>query len=618
MKKTLRFLLSVFVVIPAILLLVFVFNILSNFSRQTLETEVGEVGAFKAAAIVNVFERYKSEISAAASLDFIKKTGAGLYNAQIKEETDSYINKTILNNPYILDIAITDATSGGIITDYIGRELVGIFPGSQLDREISEALSISEIKREDAEHERQSTFYITKPLYNDDVLTGYIHFTVSTAVFSQQLFDSVFLDKATLLILDGNGSVLGIENTLATEYSKINDSKVVDFISNLDPAVKNTANPYEKLEESARHIGAYGFLSGMDWCWLVIYPVSGLGALYQGYFLTFALVLFGIVLLCFVAVFFISKAAVSPLKGIISATKDMNDGAKPKSLPEENARGEFGRIARVLNTLNLEATINENLSSAVSQMSESVSFTDEHFVEQFMSAEDVGKYNHALERLLNSGVELAEEYLLKGDDGARRWCSVKARRVDDSNGELKGIIGFITDIDREKRLSIQLSQCAGYDYLTEFYDHSTFMKELKLKLKNDTNIAVLFVAIDDFRQLNSQHGHIVGDELLKYLCTVLKTELKDDGFVGRFSGDEFAVCITSPKLTECVKPFATRLIGIYDKGFYSKTADTTLNFKVNIGIAMSERGKTADELIATADAAMYHIKKRGEEMTEGI
>jgi diguanylate cyclase (GGDEF)-like protein len=303
---------------------------------------------------------------------------------------------------------------------------------------------------------------------------------------------------------------------------------------------------------------------------------------------------------------------------------------------------EYDRITDAFNTLLDNALISEELYRTISNISgntlfewdsqkgamftsndfnhifnvnlKSATLSNGNFIDSLMGPTEAERYRQDISKLIKTGSELFGEYLITTKQNKHLWFSVRAKCITNRVGELQRVIGFITNIDNEKKLNLQLSERASYDFLTKLYNRNTFLRLLKTELERTAmpKIAVLFVDIDDFKNINDKYGHGTGDEIIKYVSSAVKAELKNNGFAGRFGGDEFVMCVTNPYMVDRVEELASDLLGIYNEGFFSELINTKLKIKISIGIAKSpEHGKTTDSIIAAADEAMYFVKKHG-------
>jgi diguanylate cyclase (GGDEF)-like protein len=133
---------------------------------------------------------------------------------------------------------------------------------------------------------------------------------------------------------------------------------------------------------------------------------------------------------------------------------------------------------------------------------------------------------------------------------------------------------------------------------------------ISLARRHDWTLAVMFVDLDGFRTINDTHGHAAGDSVLKEVARRLSRHSREEVAVCRNGGDEFLYLLVNPKGKENIE----RLAGLASANIPKPIAVGHRQFVVNasIGVAVFPLdGTTADELIKSADTAMYRAKKRG-------
>ena len=122
-------------------------------------------------------------------------------------------------------------------------------------------------------------------------------------------------------------------------------------------------------------------------------------------------------------------------------------------------------------------------------------------------------------------------------------------------------------------------------------------------------MAVLYLDLDKFKQVNDTHGHTVGDHLLQEVARRLIQCVRQSDTVGRVGGDEFNILLDNMKRIEDATQVSGKLLAALSKPYELATA--TLQITPSIGIAVyPENGEDADELILYADNAMYQAKRR--------
>lgn len=130
--------------------------------------------------------------------------------------------------------------------------------------------------------------------------------------------------------------------------------------------------------------------------------------------------------------------------------------------------------------------------------------------------------------------------------------------------------------------------------------------------RNNTAIAVLFIDLDNFKNVNDQYGHLVGDQLLIAVGDRLRQHLRASDTAGRLGGDEFVVLLEIRDRNDPIIMVAERLRRALHVPLLLEPAPITLS--TSIGIALSETGEEdPEELLAQADSALLKAKQSGKD-----
>lgn len=171
---------------------------------------------------------------------------------------------------------------------------------------------------------------------------------------------------------------------------------------------------------------------------------------------------------------------------------------------------------------------------------------------------------------------------------------------------------------RNKRLSTHhskenLSQMAMIDTLTQLPNRRTLMQHLEAATRRSersgTRLAVAFIDIDNFKQINDSFGHQVGDAVLQETAKRLVAAVRGCDEVARIGGDEFIALIEDVKSDADCITIVERMVSSIRETCIIKHSE--INLSVSIGVAMFPRDGTIEQLISAADVAMYRAKKDG-------
>ena len=173
---------------------------------------------------------------------------------------------------------------------------------------------------------------------------------------------------------------------------------------------------------------------------------------------------------------------------------------------------------------------------------------------------------------------------------------------------------MVTDISEIKRSQQQLEYIATHDTLTNLPNRVLLYDRLAVSVsrvhRSDALGAVIFIDIDNFKDINDNFGHAYGDELLKICANILTESLRAKDTVGRLSGDEFLIIVDDFYDIEDIEAVVKKLLGLFDK--LIGVHDIEFNLSVSMGISVYPDNSTeVEELINQADISMHHVKQSG-------
>ena len=182
------------------------------------------------------------------------------------------------------------------------------------------------------------------------------------------------------------------------------------------------------------------------------------------------------------------------------------------------------------------------------------------------------------------------------------------------DGAVDGRVWSFRDVSERKRFEAQLVHMANHDPLTGLFNRRRFDEELDRQLleaqRYGTSGALLFLDLDQFKDVNDSRGHRAGDDLLARLALLLQERLRNTDVVGRLGGDEFAILLSHATAEQAVTVARDLLDAIRNHTF--EIGESALGITVSLGIALfPEHGATAAELLSRADMAMYRAKDEG-------
>ena len=200
----------------------------------------------------------------------------------------------------------------------------------------------------------------------------------------------------------------------------------------------------------------------------------------------------------------------------------------------------------------------------------------------------------------------------KGGQVYAEWLSVSVIR--DADGDVHRYAASFRDITARKEAEEHLRNLAYYDTLTGLPNRSLFNDRLLMAVahahRQDTQLAVLYLDLDDFKPINDAHGHQMGDKVLQEISARLADCTRDEDSVARLHGDEFTVLLSNISHRDDTLVLAERILDHLSAPV--SVVDKEFQLSARVGIAVyPDHGDTPDALIACADKAMYKAKGSG-------
>ncbi|MFI3118572.1 MAG: EAL domain-containing protein [Methylococcaceae bacterium] len=187
--------------------------------------------------------------------------------------------------------------------------------------------------------------------------------------------------------------------------------------------------------------------------------------------------------------------------------------------------------------------------------------------------------------------------------------------VYDEVGNIKRHIAIFGDVTEKKQAEEKIYYQANYDPLTDLPNRQLFQDRLHLAVasakRNNTKLALLFIDLDRFKEVNDSAGHEAGDRLLMQVAKRLNECVRESDTLARLGGDEFTVILNNLSNNFDIEHIAKTMLELLEQPF-SLAAGVDAAISASIGIAMYPAdGEDDATLIRYADAAMYRVKETG-------
>ena len=183
-----------------------------------------------------------------------------------------------------------------------------------------------------------------------------------------------------------------------------------------------------------------------------------------------------------------------------------------------------------------------------------------------------------------------------------------------SDGKPSGAVIAFRDITERKAFEDELHHHAFFDSLTGLANRRLLVERLDRALQRSAldrkTHALVFVDVDRFKSINDSLGHVIGDEFLVAIGACMKRVVRSRDLLARFGGDEFVVLLEDVAGVHVAVSAARRICAALEQPIVLRDGYEVVA-SVSVGIALSEPGKSADDILRDADVAMYDAKVKG-------
>jgi diguanylate cyclase (GGDEF)-like protein/PAS domain S-box-containing protein len=215
--------------------------------------------------------------------------------------------------------------------------------------------------------------------------------------------------------------------------------------------------------------------------------------------------------------------------------------------------------------------------------------------------------------VLQQGENFEGVVQLVRQNGETFWCALSTKAISPKEPH-EGSIWLFEDVTIQREQNDKLRELATLDSLTGLPNRGVFNDRLDHAIhkahRNFSRLAVFFLDLDHFKNINDSLGHRAGDLLLCEVASRLKLCVREGDTVARLGGDEFTIILEDIRSVQYVAKVAEKIFDILSKAYLLDA--TEVNVSPSIGISLYPAdGRDVDILLRNADAAMYHAKKSG-------
>jgi diguanylate cyclase (GGDEF)-like protein/PAS domain S-box-containing protein len=194
------------------------------------------------------------------------------------------------------------------------------------------------------------------------------------------------------------------------------------------------------------------------------------------------------------------------------------------------------------------------------------------------------------------------------------WISVSSRAVPDEQGFIDSVVVTFTDITERKNILERLEHQAHHDQLTNLANRRLFHLELGRAIsrsrRNGCAVAVVYMDLNGFKQINDSLGHHTGDLVLCTIAGRLAASMRKDELISRYGGDEFVALLSMLRQPRpAITSFTARMLDTITEAVQIEERSITVSASFGSSVFPHD-GRTAEQLLSHADAAMFAMKSR--------
>lgn len=226
--------------------------------------------------------------------------------------------------------------------------------------------------------------------------------------------------------------------------------------------------------------------------------------------------------------------------------------------------------------------------------------------EVFVEAAFQSTFREFLARVFVDEKKQACEVHLKADGAAPLWVYIEAV-TNLTSQEQDLCYAIVSDITERKQAEEELRELSIHDVLTGLYNHGFFLAELaRLERGREFPVSIVMVDVDHLKQINDEHGHAAGDELLKQVAKVLMSAFRAGDVVARIGGDEFAVLLPTTD-APAADISLQRVRNVIRE---NNARETEIPIHISMGVSTADKAERLTTALKEADTNMYREKRR--------
>lgn len=498
---------------------------------------------------------------------------------------------------------------------------------------------------EDAYADNAMAFIIAKPLMQDENCLGFLMLSVRPEALGALFKDARYFETGEVALLDvGN---LKVACSDATCQPGSHEDEIVN--QQLNNHIESRGS-FAYRQQGEKYLAHYVRFEETGWTVLCTVQRSEFN-IPAWRILLYALLFIGIVL---IFVVLMRRAIImrfeKPMNGLLDNLHQMEEGGYSERIPYLG-NNEFTVIGASFNRLmarvehdNRELAIKEERYRIANEQSNSVIFEynvensaftcspnacefaaypaftkgfPESIVELgVLHSEEAAQFSRLFTAMTHGRRQGAMELRIRTYRDEFHWYSLLLTTIiDTTTFKPLRVVGKLTDIDQEKKMTANLTFKAERDPLTSIYNKSTtqsLISQLLAERQQDAFYALIVMDVDNFKGINDNYGHQKGDAVLMEIASTLASQLRGEDIVGRIGGDEFMIVLSAMPSREAVGAKASRLLAELRKIMLCEAEGVHLTCSMGVALCPKD-GVGFSQLYASADNALYVRKRAGKD-----
>ena len=439
------------------------------------------------------------------------------------------------------------------------------------------------------------------PIMRNGRSVGTVFGTFDKSTLSELLNNVSFSGRETNILLRDDGSVLAVSQTDIVDSKMTNLFDEINFYtpsSNKDTVLSTNIDGTDVIVVFTP-VGVH------EWYFASILPdavVDEQSAVISGNVAIVIIVVSFAFILLFVSILYLLKS-----NEVIARTSEK---FKMVSVQSQDIIIDYDFTRRIL-------TLDGNTDNVVKDGKNTFNYSETMELLGLVHSDDEGMREQLADIRSSSDTSVRGEFRMRCLDGTYSWFKLKATivRVHDHPQQM---VGSLINVDEQMNKELRLIEKAETDPLTGILNKGAFREHVSERLKDASRndlFAVYIIDLDNFKAVNDNLGHAMGDQVLSDVAKKLCIVFSDQDCVGRIGGDEFAAFL---RLSSNVREKGMNIIESKAKAICSHMQETyharkkSVSVSSSVGVAIyPNAGRDYDTLYKNADKALYSIKENG-------